>query len=86
MTELLLLSVLGLMLSLLLGLLRVLLGPGVGDRMLASQLIGSVGVGILLLLSRLLAQPALLDVALLLALLSAVAAAAFTGQQQIRHD
>ena len=85
-TELLLLSALGLMLSLFLGLLRVLRGPCAADRMLAIQLIGSAGVGMLLLLSVLLDQPALLDVALLLALLAAVAAAAFTGQQKTRHD
>lgn len=86
MTELLMLSALGLILSLFLGLLRVLLGPGVGDRMLATQLIGTVGVGMLLLLSVLLDQPALIDVALLLALLAAVAAAAFTGKQKTQHD
>jgi multicomponent Na+:H+ antiporter subunit F len=86
MTELFMLSSLGLMLSLFLGLLRVLLGPGAGDRLLAIQLIGTAGVGILLLLNVLLNQPALLDVALLLALLAAVAAAAFTGQQKTHHD
>jgi len=86
MSELLLLSAIGLMLSLFLGLLRVLLGPGAGDRMLATQLIGTAGVGILLPLSLLLDQPALIDVALLLALLAAVATAAFTGQQEARHD
>lgn len=86
MTELLLFSATGLMLSLFLGLLRVLLGPSAGDRMLATQLIGTAGVGILLPLSLLLDEPALIDVALLLALLAAVAAAAFTGQQEARHD
>ena len=86
MTELLLFSATILMLSLFLGLLRVLLGPSAGDRMLATQLIGTAGVGILLPLSLLLDQPALIDVALLLALLAAVAAAAFTGQQEARHD
>ena len=86
MTELFLLSALGLVLSLFLGLLRVLLGPGAGDRMLATQLIGTAGVGILLLLSALLDQPALLDVALLLALLAAVTATAFTGQQKTHHE
>jgi len=86
MSELLSLSALGLMLSLFLGLLRVLIGPGAGDRMLATQLIGTAGVGILLTLSLLHDQPALIDVALLLALLAAVAAAAFTGQQETRHD
>lgn len=79
------LSALILMLSLLLGLLRVLAGPGDGDRMLATQLIGTAGVGILLLLSQSLEQPALIDVALILALLAAVAAAAFTGRQAA-HD
>lgn len=80
-------SVTVLVLTLLLGLLRVLHGPGAGDRMLATQLLGSSGVGILLLLSALLKQPALIDVALLLALLAAVAVAAFTGQQrEHRHD
>ena len=82
MTELFALTLVGLMLTMLLGLLRVLRGPGAGNRMLAAQLIGTTGVGILLLLSRLLGQPALLDVALILALLAAVAAAAFTGRQR----
>ena len=86
MTELLSLSVLVLMLSLLLGLVRVLLGLGAGNRMLATQLIGTAGVGLLLLLGSLLEQPALVDVALILALLAAVAAAAFTGVQETRND
>ena len=82
MTELLSLSVLVLMFSLSLGLVRVLLGPGAGNRMLATQLIGTTGVGTLLLLGSLLEQPALFDVALILALLAAVAAAAFTGVRE----
>jgi len=86
MTEMLLLSVLALMLSLSLGLVRILLGPGTGNRMLAAQLIGTTGVGVLLLLGSLLEQAALLDVALILALLAAVAAAAFTGVQETRDD
>ena len=59
MPELLFVCVAGLMLSLLLGLIRVLRGPEAGDRMMAAQLIGTTGVGILLLLSLLLNQPAL---------------------------
>lgn len=87
MPELLSLAVAGLMLSLFLGLLRVLRGPEAGDRMLATQLIGTAGVGVLLLLSVMLEQQALIDVALILALLAAVAAAAFTGQQrEVRDD
>jgi len=86
MPELLSLAVAGLMLSLFLGLLRVLRGPEAGDRMLATQLIGTAGVGVLLLLSVMLEQQALIDVALILALLAAVAAAAFTGQQREARD
>lgn len=86
MPELLSLAIGGLMLSLFLGLLRVLRGPEAGDRMLATQLIGTAGVGLLLLLSVLLEQQALIDVALILALLAAVAAAAFTGQQREARD
>ena len=80
MSDLLAVAALILMFSLFLGLLRVLRGPGPGDRMLAAQLIGTSGVGMLLLLGVLLEKPALIDVALILALLAAVAAAAFTGQ------
>lgn len=79
-------AALGLVASLLLGLLRVLRGPGAGDRMLATQLIGSAGVGIVLVLSALQSRPALLDIALLLALLAAVAAAALTGRRREDHD
>lgn len=86
MPELLSLAIGGLMFSLFLGLLRVLRGPEAGDRMLATQLIGTAGVGLLLLLSVLLEQQALIDVALILALLAAVAAAAFTGQQLEARD
>jgi len=86
MPELLSLAVGGLILSLFLGLLRVLHGPEAGDRMLATQLIGTAGVGLLLLLSASLEQQALVDVALILALLAAVAAAAFTAQQRNARD
>ena len=86
MSELLLVCALSLMLSLFLGLLRVVRGPGAGDRMLAMQLIGTTGVGVALLLSVSLNPPALIDVALILALLAAVAAAAFTGRQRETDD
>ncbi|MGD8842019.1 MAG: monovalent cation/H+ antiporter complex subunit F [Gammaproteobacteria bacterium] len=86
MADLLALSALCLMLSLLLGLLRVMRGPGAADRMLAVQLIGTAGVGLALLLSLLLDQSGLIDVALVLALLAAVAAAAFTGRQRGNVD
>ena len=63
------------------GLLRALRGPSLADRMLAVQLLGTGGVALLLLLSALLRTPALLDVALVLAMLAAVAAAALTRRE-----
>ncbi|WP_018879561.1 MULTISPECIES: monovalent cation/H+ antiporter complex subunit F [unclassified Thioalkalivibrio] len=66
--------------TILLGLVRVLRGPGSGDRMLAAQLFGTTGVTILLLLSLALEASALVDVALVFALLAVVAAVAFVRQ------
>ena len=60
-----------------LGLLRILWGPTPADRMLAAQLFGSTGVAILILLARAMNAPALLDVALVFAVLATVAAIAF---------
>ena len=70
-----------LLLTLLLGLLRALRGPSLEDRLMSVLLFGTGGVAMLLLLALLLAMPALLDVALLLALLGAVAAVAMTRQE-----
>lgn len=66
-----------LLLSLAVGLVRVLRGPTAADRMLAAQLFGTTGVAILLLLAEQLAAPALIDVALVVALLAAVAVITF---------
>ena len=65
--------------TLLLGLVRVFRGPSTGDRMMAAQLMGTTGVGLLLLLQPVLGVPALVDVALVLALLAAAAVAALTA-------
>jgi multicomponent Na+:H+ antiporter subunit F len=73
-----------LLLSLAAGLVRVLLGPGLRDRMLAVQLLGSGGVAVLMLLAVLLDLPSLLDVSLVLALLAVVAAAALTRREVSR--
>jgi len=67
-------------LTLALGLVRAVIGPSTGDRLLALQLLGSGGVGILLLLSAPLGLPALVDVALVLALLAVVMAAAYAAR------
>lgn len=69
-----------LMLSLVLGLLRVWRGPGFADRMLAAQLLGSTGIAILLVLAVPLDLPALHDVALVLAVLAILATLAFVAR------
>jgi len=58
-------------------LVRVLRGPAAADRMTGAQLSGTAGVAILMLLSAAAQDPAVLDVALVLALLAAVGAVAF---------
>jgi multicomponent Na+:H+ antiporter subunit F len=55
---------------------RVWRGPGDADRMMAAQLVGTAGVGLLLTLWAL-GERAALDVALVLALLAALAAVGF---------
>ena len=67
-----------------LGLIRVLQGPTPADRMLASQLFGTTGVAILLLLAKAMERPALNDVALVFALLAAVATVAFVRRAWVR--
>jgi multicomponent Na+:H+ antiporter subunit F len=60
-----------------LGLLRVIRGPNSADRMMAAQLLGSGGVAILLLSAIATGSYAVVDVALLIALLAAFAVVAF---------
>lgn len=69
-----------LLLSLGLGLLRIWRGPGFADRMLAAQLLGTTGIAILLVLAGPLEQPALHDVALVLAMLALLAVLAFVAR------
>ena len=66
----------GVLCSLGLALLRVWLGPGRADRMMAAQLAGTGGVATLLLIAAL-QDRAALDVALILALSGALAALGF---------
>lgn len=83
-----------LLLSVVLGLLRIVWGPTAADRMMAAQLFGTCGVAILLLLARGLGQLVVEDVALVFALLSALATVAFVrrawekegSDQAKRHD
>lgn len=63
--------------TVLLGLVRILRGPGDGDRVMAAQLIGTGGIATLLLMSAATGTAAIVDLALTLALLAAFAAIAF---------
>ncbi|MFN4089959.1 MAG: monovalent cation/H+ antiporter complex subunit F [Alphaproteobacteria bacterium] len=63
---------------------RVARGPAPADRMMAAQLVGTGGVGVLLLLAAATGDWAAVDVALVLALLAALAAVAFV--KAASHD
>ena len=76
-----------LLLNVLGGLVRILIGPSRGDRMLAAQLFGTTGVAIILLLAEGLDRPALRDIALvvvLLAVINTVVFVRFTGPPEDR--
>ena len=77
MAELLLAAAGLILLTVLAGLWRVLKGPDAADRMMATQLLGTGGIAVLLLLAAAGRDAALLDVALVLALLGAFASLAF---------
>lgn len=68
------------LLAVTLGLLRVFYGPGEADRLMSAQLLGSGGVAVLLLVSVAMAAPAIVDVALMLALLAAFASVTFVNK------
>lgn len=69
-------------------LIRIIKGPTRADRMMGAQLIGTGGVAMLVLLSLVHDQSGVLDVALLLALLAALAAVGFVKSlgQDSGHD
>ncbi|SEH89478.1 multicomponent Na+:H+ antiporter subunit F [Rheinheimera pacifica] len=65
-----------LLLTMVLGLWRVIKGPALLDRLLSVQLFGTTGVALCLVLAQALGVSALRDVALVLAVLAAAAPAA----------
>lgn len=85
MAELPLLLALFLLANLLVALRWVVRGPTQADRMLAALLFGTTGVAVLLLLAEAGDTTALLDVALVFALLAAIAGAAF-AERAWRED
>lgn len=83
MTRLCLVVALILLLSIALGLIRVLRGPTATDRMLTAQLFGTTAVAILLLLGFATKTPVANDVALVFALLTAIAAVTFVRRTSV---
>jgi len=76
-----------LLLTLIIGLWRVLLGPRRVDRLLAVQLFGTTGTALLLVLAQWHGAPALRDAALVLALLAAMISAALVQLlRRSRHE
>ena len=86
MSEFLLAAAAFLVLTVAVGLVRVLRGPGDTERMMAAQLLGTGGVAALLLLGVASGQSASLDVALTLALLAAFAGFAFVKAQAVAEQ
>ena len=74
-----------LLLTLCAGLIRVVRGPTPFDRLMAAQLMGTTGIATLLLIAPVVRVPALVDVALIFALLAAVAVVAFTRRRPTRE-
>lgn len=76
-----------LLLTLLASLVRVVLGPTRADRLLSIQVMSTAGTGMLLLMAYYGQQPALIDAALIIALLAAVINAALVQLLRApRHD
>ena len=71
-----------LLVTIVLGLIRIRRGPSDADRMLSAQLFGTTGVAILLLLGQATDRSFWWDVALVFALLSAVTAIAFVSRTE----
>lgn len=74
-----------LLITLVVGLGRALIGPSVEDRFSSLLLLGSAGVALMMILAILLQNPALYDVALVLALLAIVVTVALTRREKINE-
>lgn len=70
-----------LLVTLVAGLVRIRRGPAAADRMLAAQLMGTGAVALLVLLAAAARSLALLDVALVFAILALVAVACFAATE-----
>lgn len=68
------------------GMYRLLRGPTPGDRFLAIQLFGTTAVAVLVLMGEAMQDPALVDIALVLALLAAITMVAFARRTWTLSD
>ena len=66
-----------LLLAVVAGMVRIIAGPTVADRMMAAQLFGTCGLAILLVLARGMNMPELIDIALAFSLLATLATMTF---------
>ena len=73
------------LISIVFGLIRILKGPTAADSMLATQLFGTGGVAILLILAHAMQMSSLVDVALVYALLAAITMVVFVRRQWRNH-
>lgn len=78
MNSFLLVSILLLVVAMMVGLWRSYIGPSLANRLLSVQLLGSGGVALCVLFASALQRPALIDVALVFALLAAISAIALS--------
>lgn len=81
-----LISALILLASVSLGLIRVLLGSGRVEQLLALQLLGTTALAVVLLLAQALQQPGLYDLALVIGILAAIVTVAFVRSDGFSAD
>ena len=86
MKEFLLAAAAAVLITVALGMARILRGPGAADRVMAAQLLGTGGVAALLLSGVARGRPASIDLALTLAVLAAFASIAFVKGAAMGQD
>lgn len=68
------------------GMIRIIYGPTVADRMMAAQLFGTCGLAILLVLAQGMDMPELVDIALAFSLLATLATITFVRRTWYEED
>ncbi|MDW7774068.1 MAG: monovalent cation/H+ antiporter complex subunit F [Desulfobulbaceae bacterium] len=75
-----------LLLTVAMGMIRIISGPTVADRMMAAQLFGTSGLAILLVLARGMDMPELTDIALTFSLLATLVSMTFVRRVWYEED